>query len=84
VVAANVVVEAPASSLVTCRLQGGGEAIAKASLGVGESATLSLTLSRSLGAAGASSVSCEASGGASVSFVSLVATQVKSQSRVAL
>jgi Collagen triple helix repeat (20 copies) len=82
VISANVSVEAGGTpTTVTCALNGGGEAIA--SLEPGKSASLSLSQTRALGAAGAATVTCTASTGAVAKYANLIATQVKSQSRVA-
>lgn len=81
VVSANVVVEATATSTVTCTLTEGGEAVA--SLAAGETTTLSLSVVRGLGSAGSATLNCSATGGATARYANLVATQVRSKSRVA-
>jgi hypothetical protein len=82
VVDANVVVEATAAGTVTCRLQGGGEAQARATLATGASGTLSLSMARAVASTGSTStITCEAPAGASVTYSNIVATQVKSQTR---
>jgi hypothetical protein len=79
---ANVVVEATAPGTVTCTLSGGGEA--SANFGVaGQITTLSLSATRTLGSAGAETLTCSAPEGATAKYANLIATQVKSQSRVA-
>lgn len=80
VVSANVVVVAAAESTVTCTLDGGGEAVA--TLGPTETTILSLSVARSLSAAGPATLTCSASGGATARYANLIATQVRSQSRV--
>lgn len=80
VVSANVVVEATTTGIVTCTLVAGGEA--RASLAAGETTTLSLSVLRGLGSAGSAALSCSATGGATARYANLVATQVRSQSRV--
>ncbi len=80
VVSANVAVEAAAEGTVTCTLNGGGEAIAK--LGATETTTLSLSVARTLNTAGPATLTCLATGEAIAKYANLVATQVRSQSRV--
>lgn len=80
---ANVVVKATGlSTTVTCSLTGGGEASATVSAG-GDFETLSMSANRALGGAGSAAVICSTSGEpAEVTFASVNAIQVKSQSRV--
>jgi hypothetical protein len=79
---ANVVVEATAPGTVTCTLSSGGEA--SANFGVaGQVTTMSLSATRTLGSAGAETLTCSAPEGATARYANLIATQVKSQSRVA-
>jgi hypothetical protein len=81
VISANVVVKATAAGTVACSLNGGGEAVA--TFGAAEEVTtLSLSVVRSLSAAGPAALTCAATGGATASYANLIATQVKSQSRV--
>jgi hypothetical protein len=79
---ANVVVEATAPGTVTCTLSSGGEASANFGV-VGQITTLSLSATRTLGAAAAETLTCSAPEGATAKYANLIATQVKSQSRVA-
>lgn len=79
---ANVVVEATAPGTVTCTLSSGGEASANFGV-VGQITTLSLSATRTLGSAGAETLTCSAPEGATAKYANLIATQVKSQSRVA-
>jgi Collagen triple helix repeat (20 copies) len=81
VVSANVVVQATAAGTVNCTLSGGGEAVA--TLGAAETTTLSLSVTRGLGAAAPVTLTCSATGEATATYANLVATQVKSQSRAA-
>jgi hypothetical protein len=83
VVSANVVVEASAATVVTCTLNGGGEAIG--SVKAAEPTTLSLSVVRNVGAAGNATLTCSAptSGIATVKVANLIAAQVRSVSRVA-
>jgi hypothetical protein len=79
-VSANVTVESSTNTEVTCTLSGGGEA--KGYVHLGEPASLSLSVTRTLSAAGAETLTCAAPGGATAKYANLIATQVKSQSRV--
>jgi hypothetical protein len=83
VVSANVVLEGTAASVVTCSLNGGGEA--QGTVEAGKPTTISLSVVRNLAAAGNATLSCSApaSGVATVRSGNLIATQVKSVSRVA-
>lgn len=81
VVSADVTVESALETEVTCNLSGGGEAKGFAEPGVPD--TLSLSVTRTFPAAGAESLTCSAPAGATVKYANLIATQVKSQSRVA-
>ena len=81
VVSADVTVESAVATEVTCTLSGGGEA--KAFVNLNEPASLSLSTTRTLTAAGAEMLACTAPGGATAKYANLIATQVKSQSRVA-
>ena len=82
VVSANVVVEGTVSGgIVTCTLNGGGEAIA--TLDGPQLTTLSLSVARGLAAAGPATLTCSATAGATAKYANLIATQVRSQSRVA-
>jgi Collagen triple helix repeat (20 copies) len=80
-ISADVTVESGAATEVTCTLNGGGEA--KGFVEVGKPASLSLSVTRNLGAAGNATLTCAAPGGATAKYANLIATQVKSQSRVA-
>lgn len=79
---ANVVVEATSPGTVTCTLASGGEAVEELN-GVGETMTLSLSATRTLGGPGAETLTCSTTGGANANYANLIATQVKLQSRVA-
>jgi hypothetical protein len=79
---ANVVVEATAPGTVTCTLSSGGEASANFGV-VGQITTLSLSATRTVGAATPETLTCAASGEATAKYANLIATQVKAQSRVA-
>ena len=82
VVSANVTVESAVNTVVTCTLSGGGEA--KTVVASEEPESLSLSTTRTLSAAGAETLNCVASvGGATAKYANLIATQVKSQTRVA-
>jgi hypothetical protein len=77
----EVVAKSTAAATITCTLSGGGEAIA--TIPAGGSQTLSLSALRGLGGAGSAVVTCSAEGGpAEVTFASVTAIQVRSQSRV--
>lgn len=80
-VSANVVVESTVETAVTCVLTGGGEAAGFVEPGL--PVTLTLSVVRNLGAAGNATVTCSAPGGATAKYANLIATQVKSVSRVA-
>jgi hypothetical protein len=82
VVSANAVLETSSEvpTTVTCTLNGGGEA--QASIFKGEPETVSLSVVRQLGGAGAATLTCSASGGTTVSYANVIATQVKSQVRI--
>jgi hypothetical protein len=80
-VSANVVVESTVETTVTCVLTGGGEATGFVEAGL--PVTLTLSVVRNLGAAGNATVTCSAPGGATAKYANLIATQVKSVSRVA-
>lgn len=82
VVTANVVVEATSPGTVTCTLASGGEAVDDLN-GVNQTATLSLSATRTLGGAGAETLTCSATGGATATYANLIATQVKTQTRTA-
>ena len=78
---AQVVAKSTAGTLITCILTGGGEAIA--TIPAGGFATLSLAANRALAGAGSAAVTCSAGPDqAEVTFASVNAIQVKSQSRV--
>lgn len=79
---ANVVVRATGSATtVVCTLTGGGEAVV--TLAAGGFGTLSMSANRGLGGVGSAAVTCSTSGGpAEVTFASVNAIQVRSQSRV--
>jgi hypothetical protein len=81
VVSADVTVEGTIATAVTCTLSGGGEAMGF--VDSGEPASLSLSVTRTLSAAGSETLTCSAPGGATAKYANLIATQVKSQSRVA-
>ncbi|HTR74975.1 MAG TPA: hypothetical protein VMH33_06910 [Solirubrobacterales bacterium] len=81
VISANVVVENGSASTVSCTLNGGGEAVGYVE--AGKLTTLSLSVVRNLGGAGNATLSCAATGGATAKYANVIATQVKSQSRVA-
>jgi hypothetical protein len=81
VVTADVTVEATTATTVTCTLNGGGEAVG--SVEAGKPASLSLSVTRNLGSAGNATLSCAAPAGATAKYADLIATQVKSVSRVA-
>ncbi len=80
-IGADVVVESTVETTVTCTLNGGGEAAGYVEAGV--PTTLSLSQTRNLGSAGNTTLTCSAPGGATARYANLIATQVKSQSRVA-
>jgi hypothetical protein len=80
-VSANVTVESTVPTEVTCTLSGGGEA--KAAVAPAEPASLSVSVTRTLGAVGAETLSCAAPAGATAKYANLIATQVRSQTRVA-
>ncbi|MFT3866150.1 MAG: hypothetical protein QM729_17935 [Solirubrobacterales bacterium] len=81
VISADVAIEATAATEVTCTLNGGGEAVGHVESGVPTTLTLSVT--RNLGGAGNATLSCAAPAGATAKYANIIATQVKSQSRVA-
>jgi hypothetical protein len=81
VISADVTVESAVATEVTCVLGGGGEA--KAFVNLNEPASLSLSTTRGLNAAGAETLTCTAPGGAIAKYANLIATQVKSQVRTA-
>lgn len=83
VLSANVTVTsaAPGVSLVVCTLAGSGEM--KASVEEGRSATLSVSVVRSFGAAIAVELNCSGPSGVTASYANMVATQVKSVARAA-
>jgi hypothetical protein len=81
VLSADVTIESAAETEVTCNLSGGGEAKGFVEAGVPD--TLSLSVTRTFAAAGAESLTCSAPGGATAKSANLIATQVKSQSRIA-
>jgi hypothetical protein len=81
VVSANVVVESTVETAVTCVLTGGGEATGVVE--PGSPVTLTLSVVRNLGAAGNATLTCSAPDGAMAKYANLIATQVKSVSRVA-
>jgi hypothetical protein len=72
---------APGTSLVVCTVPGGGEM--KASVGEGESTTLSASIVRSFGAATAVELNCSGPAGVTATYANLIATQVKSVARAA-
>lgn len=80
-VSANVAVESATATTVTCVLNGGGEAVGFVE--AGSPATLTLSVVRNLGTAGNATLTCSAPGGATAKYANLIATQVKSVSRVA-
>jgi hypothetical protein len=82
VMTANVVVEAVDPGTVTCTLTSGGEASVDLN-GVNQVATLSLSSTRTLTGVGPETLTCSATEGATARYANLIATQVKSQSRVA-
>jgi hypothetical protein len=81
VMSADVVVEATAPGTVSCALVSGGQAIQDLN-GISETATLSLSGTRSLASAAPETLTCSTTGGAIVRYGNLIATQVKAQSRV--
>ncbi len=81
VVTADLTVESSAATTVTCTLNGGGEAVGFVE--AGKPTSLSLSVTRNLGAAGNATLSCAAPAGAAAKYADLIATQVKSVSRVA-
>jgi hypothetical protein len=82
VVTADVVVESPTTTAVTCSLNGSNsEAVGNVAPGL--PVTLTLSGVRSLGAASAATLTCSAPGGATAKYANLIATQVKSASRAA-
>lgn len=82
VVSADVTLESTASTTVTCTLSGGGEAIGFVE--PNQPTTLSLSVTRSLSAAGNATLTCSgAPAAATAKHANLIATQVKSVSRVA-
>jgi hypothetical protein len=81
VVSANVAIESSVETTVTCTLNGGGGAVGYVESGV--PTTLSLSVTRNIGSAGNATLTCSAPGGATVKYANVIATQVKSQSRVA-
>jgi hypothetical protein len=80
VITANVSLDTSATTNVTCTLDGGGQAAV--SLEPGKLATLSLSVTRTLGTAGSATLTCSAPSNAVAIYANLIATQVKSQSRV--
>jgi hypothetical protein len=77
----QVVAKSTAGTIITCVLTGGGEA--SATIPAGGFETLSLSAVRGLGGAGSAAVTCSTSGEpAEVTFASVTAIQVRSQSRV--
>jgi hypothetical protein len=84
VISADVAVEAGvAATTVTCTLNGGGEAVATLGAAAAK-ATLSLSVTRTLGAADNATLTCSAAPGtASAIYANVVATQVKTQTRLA-
>jgi hypothetical protein len=81
VISANVAIESAVETTVTCVLNGGGEAVGYVESGV--PTTLSLSVARNIGSAGNATLTCSAPGGATAKYANVIATQVKSQSRVA-
>jgi hypothetical protein len=81
VVTADLTVEGATATTVTCTLNGGGEAVAYVE--PNQPASLSLSVTRNLGSAGNATLSCAAPAGATAKYADLIATQVKSVSRVA-
>ncbi|HEX4307118.1 MAG TPA: hypothetical protein VHZ54_13865 [Solirubrobacterales bacterium] len=80
VVSANVTVESVVPTEVTCVLGEGGEA--KGFVEPGEPASLSLSVTRTVGAAGSNStLICAAPNGAAARYANLIAMQVRSVSR---
>jgi Collagen triple helix repeat (20 copies) len=79
-VSANVVVESTVETAVTCVLTGGGEATGLVEPGAPE--TLTLSVVRNVAGAGNATLTCSAPGGATAKYANLIATQVKSVSRV--
>ncbi|HVV91235.1 MAG TPA: hypothetical protein VHB53_12125 [Solirubrobacterales bacterium] len=78
---AQVIAKSAAETTITCVLTGGGEA--EATIPAGGVATLSLAALRGLGSAGSAVVTCSTGGEpAEVTFASVTAIQVRSQSRV--
>lgn len=80
VFSANVVVEGPGEPTVTCNLNAGGEAIA--AIPAGGIITVPLSATGTFGAAGSVTLACSSSGPASERYANLIATQVRSQTRV--
>lgn len=87
VISANIALEVtPALSVVTCTLTTGGEAVTAVSNEGGKPfpATVSLSDTTTFGAAGSTALICTSGGTpVPVDYANLIATQVKSQSRVA-
>lgn len=79
-ISADLTVESAAPTAVTCVLTGGGEA--NVFVEPGKPVSLSLSVTRSLGAVGPQALACSAPAGATAKYANLIATQVKSQSRV--
>jgi hypothetical protein len=83
VVSAEVVIESAVTTSVACTLNGGGGSEAVGTVEAGFPLTLSLAEVRTLGGAGNAALTCAAPGGATAKYGNLIATQVKSASRVA-
>jgi hypothetical protein len=66
---------------VACMISGGGAM--EATIGNGESTTISLSVTRNFGAAAAVEVSCTGATGVTATYANMVATQVKSSARAA-
>jgi hypothetical protein len=81
VVSANVAIISTGPTEVTCTLNGGGEAVGYVESGA--PTTLSLSVTRNISGAGNATLTCSAPGGATAKYANVIATQVRSQSRVA-
>jgi Collagen triple helix repeat (20 copies) len=81
VISANVSLDTSAKTNVTCTLDGGGKA--SVSLEPAGLATLSLSVTRKLEVAGSATVTCSAPSNAVATYANVIATQVKSQTRLA-
>ena len=70
-----------AGAEVSCTISGGGEM--KATIGNGESATVSVSIARTFSAAAAVAVSCTGPSGVTATYANMIATQVRSTARAA-